>query len=285
MGAELLPLLKDFLYIVVILLATIILAQLAGRFFRRLIRKSSEDLHSDPTNYKFLRHAVVAIIYIVGIGLAIYTIPQLRTLAKSLLAGAGLLAVAVGFASQHALGNVISGLFIVIFKPFRVNDRIELRTYTGMVEDITLRHTVIRNYENRRIIIPNSIISDEIIVNSDFDEEKICKWIEVEISYESDLALAKRLIMERVLDHPLRIEGRTPEQIANDDPEVMVRVIRLGASGITLRAWAWAKNATDAFVMNSDLLEDLVLLLPSQGIEIPYPHHTIIQKTPPHATS
>jgi len=285
MNIDLLPFLKDILYIAVILIGTLILAQLVGRFFRRLIKKSSEDLQSDPTNYKFLRHAVVAIVYTVGIGLAISTIPQMRTLAKSMLAGAGLLAVAVGFASQQALGNIISGLFIVVFKPFRVNDRIELRTFTGIVDDITLRHTVIRNFENRRIIIPNSIISEEIITNSDFDEEKICKWIEVDISYDSDLSLAKRLLRDQVMAHPLRIDGRNAAQLENGDPEVVVRVILLGDSGIKLRAWAWAKNAADAFILNSDLLEDLVLLFPTVGIEIPYPHHTIITKTSSHAES
>jgi len=101
--------------------------------------------------------------------------PNLRALASSFLAGAGILAVAVGFASQHALGNIISGVFIVIFKPFRVTDRVKLRELTGVVEDITLRHTIIRDFENKRIIIPNFLISEEIIVNSNFEDDRICK--------------------------------------------------------------------------------------------------------------
>jgi len=71
-----------------------------------------------------------------------------------MLAGAGILAVAVGFASQAALSNIISGVFVVIFKPFRVGDRLKINELTGVVEDITLRHTVIRDLENKRIIIP-----------------------------------------------------------------------------------------------------------------------------------
>ena len=71
---------------------------------------------NDPTNYIFLRRVILGLIYIVGFSLAIYIVPNLRTLAKSMLAGAGILAVAIGFASQHALSNVISGVFIVFFR-------------------------------------------------------------------------------------------------------------------------------------------------------------------------
>ena len=99
-----------FLFIII---ATIILATLVNRFFLRLIRRSTTEMKNDPTNYQFLRHAVTGLIYMVGFGVAIYMMPALRALANSLLAGAGILAVAVGFASQHALGNIISGIFII----------------------------------------------------------------------------------------------------------------------------------------------------------------------------
>lgn len=95
---------------------------------------------------------------------AVYETNALRTVATSLLAGAGILAVAVGFASQQALSNIVSGIMIVIFKPFRVNDRLNIgTTFNGIVEDITLRHTVIRDFENKRIIVPNMVISQECL--------------------------------------------------------------------------------------------------------------------------
>ena len=187
MTEELLSKLEYFGIFLGIIIATFIVAFLVNRFFKRLIKKSTEELKNDPTNYQFLRHAIVAVIYIVGFSMAIYMMPGLRALASSLLAGAGILAVAIGFASQHALSNIISGVFIIIFKPFRVNDRLTLRDLNGIVEDITLRHTVIRNFENRRILVPNALISDEIVVNSNYSEQKICKWIDVGISYDSDI--------------------------------------------------------------------------------------------------
>lgn len=262
-----------------IILATFLVAFLVRRFFKRLFQKATELTKTDPTKYHFLQHSISAIIYLTGFGIAIYSVPSLRTLASGLLAGAGIMAVAIGFASQQALSNVIGGLFIVIFKPFRIGDRLEIRTtLTGVVEDISLRHTVIRDFSNRRIIIPNSVISNEVIINSNFGETKMVKWIDVTISYESDLAKAKQIIHDEIVGHPLHIDTRTPEEIANGDALAPVRVMLLADTGINLRGWAWAANAPDAFVLGCDVLENIKLKFDEAGIEIPYPHRTVVIK-------
>lgn len=266
---------------VVIMLVTIFLAWLVNRFFKRLITRSTAILKNDPTNYLFLRHSIIAVIYLVGFGIAIFMMPNLRALASSLLAGAGILAVAMGFASQHALSNIISGVFIVLFKPFRVNDRLEIQNMIGIVEDITLRHTVIRDFENKRIIIPNTIISNEVIINSDFRDDKICKRIDVGISYDSDLKKAKRIMREEILKHPLLVDNRNAEQIEKGDVLVPIRVLSLGDSSVNLRGWAWAKDAADAFLMGCDLLESIKLRFDKEGIEIPFPHRTVVHKSFP----
>lgn len=268
---------QSLLYAVGMFIATIIIASLISRFFKRMYKKPIVQEHN-PTNYLFLRHLSVGLIYTVGFGLALYQLPQFKALAGSLLTGAGIIAVAMGFASQHALSNIVGGIFIVIFKPFKVNDRLTIGPRAGVVEDITLRHTVIRDFENRRIIIPNSVISNEVIVNADFTDEKICKWVDISISYESDLDLAKSLIEEEILAHPLITDNRSPEQLEANAPIVPVRVILLGDSGINLRAWAWVKDNPDAFALNCDVLESIKKRFDQSGIEIPYPHRTIVQK-------
>ena len=264
-----------------IVVATIVLAYLVNRVFRRLIRRSTDILKNDPTNYQFLHHTITALVYIVGFSLALYQIPSMRTMSSSILAGAGILAVAAGFASQHALGNIISGIFIVIFKPFRIGDRLRIRDLFGTVEDITLRHTVIRDFHNDRILIPNSVISDEVIVNADFGEDKTCRHLEFGISYDSDIDRAKQIMREEVMKHPLHIDSRSPEQVMNGDPEVVVRVISLGDSSVNIRAWAWANNYMDGFVLNCDLLESIKKRFDKEGIEIPFPHRTLVQKGKP----
>lgn len=261
-----------------IILLTIFIASAINHFFRRLIQRSTAVMKNDPTNYHFLRHTIIAIIYIVGFSTAIYKIPSLKALANSLLAGAGILAVAIGFAAQHAFGNVISGIFVIIFKPFRINDRLKIRDLTGVVEDITLRHTVIRDFENRRIIIPNTVISDEIIINSDFEDGKICKWIDIGISYDSNIDLARNIIKEEILSHPLHIDPRNPQQIIDNEELVPVRVLRLDDSAVLLRAWAWTQNAADSLAMSYDLYESVKKRFDEEGVEIPFPHRTVVLK-------
>ena len=273
---EMNPLLLNIGTFLTIVIATLIIGFLANRLLTSLVQKSTAGMTSDPTNYKFIKHVMLACIYIVGFALAIYSMPNFRALAGSLLAGAGIFAVAMGFAAQHALGNVVSGVFIVIFKPFRINDRLALQSHQGIVEDITLRHTVIRNFENRRIIIPNSVISNEIIVNADFGDDMIVKWVDISISYKSDIDTARRIMREEVLAHPLHIDPRSPEDIASGVPEVVVRVIGLMDSSVNLRAWVWGKDAPDAFVLGCDLLESIKKRFDADpNVEIPFPHRTV----------
>jgi len=273
--------LGDIVAFVFTLVFTFILAYIVRRGFDRLLKELNSQEGVDATNYSFLRYIAVAIVYIIGFMMAIYAVPALRTIGSTLLAGAGVLALAFSFASQQALSNVISGLFIVIFKPFRIKDRLHLVTkggIEGVVEDITLRHTVIRNLENRRIIVPNSVISDEVIINSDYGDGFICKKIEVGISYESSIDKAKAIIQEEAIKHPLQLDRRTALELENGDPEVVVRVANLGESSVDLRAWVWAKNQKEATILLCELLETIKKRFDKDGISIPYPHRTITNK-------
>lgn len=268
---------QTLLLFVGIIVLTFILAYLVNRIFTGVIRRSTDEMRNDPTNYIFLRHAIIAIIYTVGFGVAIYVVPSLRTLARSLLAGAGILAVAIGFASQHALSNIISGFFIVLFKPFKVHDRLEVKGLTGFVEDITLRHTVIRDFEHRRILIPNTVISDEVLINSHFVNDEIRRRVDINISFDSDIDLAKKIMKEEAEKHPLHIDARTPQQVEDGQPDVLVRVINIGEYALKLRAWTWAKNAQESFILNCDLLESIKKRFDKEGITIPYPHHVVVR--------
>ncbi len=273
---------RVFTMVVFTILGTIIVASVVSYLFAKAITKTEKKEDGDDiTNLKFLKRGLGVLIYITGIGISIYMIPQLRVVATTIFAGAGVLAIAIGFASQQALANIVGGIFIVIFKPYKITDRVELRgTMNGIVEDINLRHTVIRNFQNQRIIIPNSVISNEILINSNYEDDRITKWIDMGISYDSDIDLAKDIMREEVAAHPLFIDARTEEQIENGDPLVNVRVIAMGESSVNLRAWASAKDAADAFVLGCDLLESIKKRFDKEGIEIPFPHRTIVEKKP-----
>ena len=263
---------------IVIVIMTIMFEWLARRGFTRFIRKRTEDLQNDPTNYKFLGNALTSIIYAIGLSFAIREYPPLRTVAGSLLAGAGILAAVLGFASQQAFSNIISGIFIVIFKPFRVNDRLKIKEiYSGVVEDITLRHTIIRDFENRRIVVPNTVIASEILINADYDDHKICKFIEFNVGFKSDLDKAKSIMAEEIAKHKNYLDPRTQEDVEKGKPLVDVRLVKMTDFAMILRGYAWSRDNGEAFDMYCDLLESVKKRFDTEGVEIPYPHFVVVK--------
>ncbi|MFH1637449.1 MAG: mechanosensitive ion channel domain-containing protein [Candidatus Woesearchaeota archaeon] len=264
--------------VIAILLATIVIARLVKRFVLTKFEKSSKSLKVDHTQFIFLRHFFTAMIYIIGIGIAVYTIPSFKNISLSLFASAGVLAVVIGFASQKAVSNIIGGIFIAIFRPFRVGDIVKFSDRTGVVEDINLRHTIIRNFENKRIIVPNAIISEEVIENYNINDEKICRFVEFGISYDSDVDKAMRIMQQEAMKHPDFLDNRSEEDKKEGKPAVEVRVLGFGDSSVNLRAWVWAKNSKKAFRLGCDLNKSIKKSFDKAGIEIPFPYRTIVFK-------
>lgn len=270
-------------YILVILIVTILLAKLFEKLFGKIIQHSARKIKNDPTNYVFLKHFGQALIYIFGFSIAVWSIPSLRAISSSLLAGAGILAVVVGFASQAAFANIVSGVFIVIFRPFSVKDHLVIDdTAFGVVEDITLRHTVLRNQENRRIVVPNSIINSKVILNSTLNDPKICKFIEINVAYDTDLDKAIAVMQEEIFNHPFCIDNRSEEDKAGGKHPVLVKVVRLEDFSVKLRAWAWAYNNSQAYELTMDMNKQLVERFRTENIRIPFPIQTLfIQRQNP----
>lgn len=270
--------------VVFIIISTFFIAFIFRHTYKKVLDRSEKIDDDHLTTYKFLEKLIVITIYLAGFSYAISQIPFLKPVAQSILAGAGIFAIAVGFAAQQALGNVISGVFIILSKPYKINDRIsvdETSGLRGIVEDISLRHTVIRNFENQRIIIPNSIISNQVLVNSSFEDPKVCRFVELGVSYGSDLDLAKKIMAEEVENHPLNIDIRTPQDIEDGVPRVSVRVVAMLESSVSLRAWAWADDAANGFLLTCDVLESIKKRFDKEGIVIPFPQRTISYLEPP----
>ena len=268
------------LLIVITGVIAVVLSQILRKLLSVFITKYAEKLKTDPTNFLFIKNSVGFVIYSAAIIFIFFKIPYLKSLGTALFAGAGILAVVIGFASQSALSNIISGIFILIFKPVKVSDIIEFKDgLRGTVEEITLRHILIKDFENKRIVIPNSIISDETIINSNIKDEKIRKHLVFSISYDSNIDKAMDIIRDEAQNHPLLLDNRTEEEIYKDTPVVIIRVISLSDFSIDIKAYLWAANISDAFIMSCDLLKSVKERFDKEGIEIPFPHRTIVYKT------
>jgi small conductance mechanosensitive channel len=269
-------------YIVIVAAAitgAFVLSTILRKILNLFIRRNAQHWHTDPTNFSFLKNSVSFVVYSIAIVYIFINIPYLKSLSTAIFAGAGITAAVIGFASQKALSNIVSGIFILMFKPFRVGETIELNSKNkGVVEEVTLRHTIIKDYENRRIVIPNSIISEATIVNSSITDEKIRKHFDIEISYDSDIDKAMAIIREEAENHPFLIDYRTEKDIENKKLKVVTRLISLGDFAVTIRAYIWAQGNDNAFVMKCDLLKSIKQRFDKEGIEIPYPYRTVVYK-------
>jgi small-conductance mechanosensitive channel len=264
--------------VAVLVMGAFILARLLRIAVRRYTNQLKEE--EDKTAYKFLENTIGFLIFSVFFLIITYTIPSLRSIALTLFASASILAAILGFASQKAFSNIVSGIFIVIFKPFRVGDIITIGAHWGIIEDITLRHTIVRGIENRRIIIPNASISEETILNFSIKDPKTCKFIEIPISFDSDVDLALSIMSEEAEKFPDVIDNRTIEELAEDKPIVEVRTINIDERGIILRAYVWFKDPVTSYTGHYDLLKLFHKKFKEAGIKISYPHRSVYIQNP-----
>ncbi|MFH1358305.1 MAG: mechanosensitive ion channel family protein [archaeon] len=281
---------SENIYLAILLKTAVILAvayilHLIFKFhFSKILKKiekskSIEDKKVRKTRLELLRIIISNIIFILAGILILFLIPGFKAFSVSLLAGAGIAAIIIGFAAQKTIANIISGISIAIYAPFRIGDRIKTGEETGDVEDLTLRHTVIKTWDNRRVIIPNSVISEKEIVNYSIKEERLLWKINIGISYDSDIDKARKIMINEAKKHP---DVFIPE-IKNPDGEIekqepKVRVTECGDFAVNLRLSFWVEKPSKAWTTGFDLTESIKKQFDKKGIEIPFPYRTIVYK-------
>lgn len=223
---------------------------------------------------KYFAKIAWALIFILGI---IDALPYLNGVSTTLVACSSVLVAAIGLASQDILKDAIDGIFISLFKPFSVGDRVRLvnRNITGTIQDINLRFTSLKTVENNLLMIPNSIMNDEIIENSNIVDTKIKAFIDLEVSYDSDLDLVKETLRDLGVKHPLFVDNRTEEEIEEGKHPVTIMLRNFGSSGIEIRMTVCSANINDSFQLCSDLREEIIKAFRVKGINIPYQTITI----------
>lgn len=196
---------------------------------------------------------------------------------KALAASTGIITLALGLAAQDAVSNFVNGMMIMTYRPFKIGDLVKVKDYdlTGYVVDISLRHTIIKTFENTEINIPNSIMNKAILENVSSVDNRKANFLELDISYESDLELAMQIISEEVMAHPHFIDIRTEAEMADQQPAVVTRLVDFCDSSMHLKTTIYSENNAAGHAMLSDLRIAIKKRFDQAGIEIPYPHQTV----------
>jgi small-conductance mechanosensitive channel len=179
----------------------------------------------------------------------------------------GIGGVAIGFAFRDVLQNLLAGILILLTRPFRIGDQISQGGQEGTVEDIWVRATVLRTYDNRRILIPNaSLFTDKIEVITAYDKRRL--QFQLTIGNGDEIAAARKVIVEALRS--------TPGIVIDPAPEALVT--GLGDAGVTMMARFWIdpprrREAVDSL---DSAIEAVKNALTEAGIDLPFPTSQVL---------
>ena len=226
----------------------------------------------------YIRRILTTVVYTIAAFSILSAIEPLSGLGSTVLGATSVISVIIGLAAQETFGNFIAGFFLAISQPFSVGDVITLpeKNISGTVKEITFRHTVLQTIENTQMIIPNSMMNSAVLENKVFGQDFYTRFINVTVSYDTDLELAKKLITETVMTTKGVIDLRTPEELQDHKEFIHIRVAEFQSSGIQVTFPVSTKNMGDNFLATSDIREGLLKVFKENHIEIPYQKVQII---------
>jgi len=239
--------LHHFILVALVLISFQIIRVLVGRFLKGRVPDQNVMIVR-----KFIRYA--------GFVVAIMTLFDLLGIDLSAVLGAaGIAGIAIGFAAQTSVSNVISGLFLISEKPFQIGDAIQVGEVMGIVHSVDFLSIKIQTYDNRYIRIPNETIIKSNVVNiTRFPIRRLDVWVSV--SYSEDLERVKAVLEDIARENVFVL----------DNPEPLIVFDKFDASGINILFGLWFEKSTYLSLKNSIMI-DLRKRFEREGISIPFP--------------
>ena len=223
------------------------------------------------TGFKFLQRILIYSTILIGSMVIVFAVfPGLGDAVAGLFVAAGFGAIVLGLAAQSTLANIFAGVSLSTSQPFHLNDSVRFRDEFCYVEDLRLTHTVLRSWNNRRIIVPNSVMMSEVFINYSLTDATKIVPVELYISHESDIELATEIMLKAAKGHPNALKSK-------EEPEVFV--LDVNSTGVKLRLQTRAKDQDAEWLMERDLLKTIKKEFDANGIVVPYPRtHLVLDK-------
>lgn len=210
----------------------------------------------EATLVKLLENVLTYVIYFVAMIMILETI---NIPVGSLLAGAGIVGLAVGFGAQNLVRDIITGFFIIFEDQFSVGDYVRIGTFEGVVEEIGLRTTKIKSYTGELNILPNG----SIVEVTNFSIHNSVAIVDVSISYEGDIEKAERIIEQLLVHMPEKYEDMI-------SPPQLLGVQNIAANEVVLRVVSEVKPMKH-FHISRELRREIKKQLDENGVEAPFP--------------
>jgi small-conductance mechanosensitive channel len=250
------PYARAGVYLLLTFVVARVLDWLLARHYKVSTRMVGRPLTAaESSRIRVIRRLVVAAVLFVGIALALVQIPTVNSLARGMIASAGITALVVGLASRSILANFVSGLIIAFSQPVRIGDLIAIDGDAGFVEEIHLTYTYIRASDNRRVLIPNEQLTSKVIHNYSLVDPTSSAHFEFEVPLTSPTAQ----VCGAVLDELRQLENRVPDR----EPSLELKAATVDALRFRVTVWDKSKPAADAFA--ADTQESIVERLQTTG--------------------
>ena len=236
--------------------------RLLSRMVKRIVRAATERSSMDMS--ELLKNILISTIggTIMGLGV-LMALSQVGISLAPMLAGLGVAGFIVGFALQDTLGNFAAGAMILIYRPFDVDDFVEVTGASGLVKKMNLVSTTITTFDNQTLVVPNSKIWGDVIKNVTAQTERRID-LEFGIGYDDDIELAERVLAEIVTSH---------EKVLAD-PKPNIKLHTLGDSSVNFIVRPWVKTG-DYWDVYWDLMREVKLRFDREGISIPFPQRDV----------
>ncbi len=264
----------DIFNAVIIMIIIMIINKIITTFIKRTIkRKNNKNL---TTILLYVNKAKSVIMYIIGLLIALSGFEFFSSMSITLLSAVGIIATVLGLAAKESLNNIFGSFELILSKPFEVGDFIRLpeKGISGTVEEISMRHTIIRTINNERELIPNELLNTLIIENCHFSDNEIVLFGDYPIAYSADTDKAIEIIKEEIVN----ICEVTLKGVNKDAEFPKVRVIEWDSSSIKIRAWIWGKDVGEAYDNFWKFNYVLKTRFDKEGIEIPYDYVNVVMK-------
>ncbi len=228
-----------------------------AKMLRKVIVKGLDRRNAEPSLKSFLGSLVDVLLKAMIIIMAMDVVGIKAT---SFIALLGAMGLAIGMALQGTLQNFAGGVIILLMKPFKVGDYIECGAFKGYIQEIRIFHTLMRPFNGRTIVIPNSELSNKSLINHTRDET-IRLDVVASVAYGSDLDKVKSVLMQVVDDDPL---------VLHDPKPPVVAVSELADSSVNLSVWIWVRTE-DYWTVWMRIRENIYKAFYQNNITIPFP--------------
>lgn len=266
-----------FIFVLIILFFTYLVSRLVDKSFKRYLKNVQSRMKMDITKLAMLRHVSVGFVYLLGVILIVYTVPGLRALSSAILVSVGVIGLVFGMAAQDTFGNIVSGIALSFFRPFSVGDLITVQGSYGRVTDIDLRQTTILTSDNRTILIPNSVLNKETVINWTFHDKSVRWSFSIIISHDSDFDLARNIIVEEVRKNPNIIPNDVLLSVYNITSEnARARISNLTPMGVEILIDFWVYERENAYPAEYAIRESIKRRFDKEEkVRIPLPKYAL----------